>query len=124
MTVINEPSTFVNKRYMVKSWFDLWSGMADREAISVKALSEAMENSGFPTRMVYDEDEEAFLMMVDTAGGTYEISPAYMVSIGDKDIMVSFVNEMHVYRKDGSALTNGMHSKTETEILRVIDECR
>lgn len=123
MTVINTPETSVNKRYMVRSWFDLWQGASDREAISIEALAADMVLAGFNTRTVFDEDNEAFLLMVDTSEGTFEISPAYMVNIEDKETLVTYVSEMNIYRKDGSVLTNGMTSNTEKTILNTIENC-
>lgn len=123
MTVINTPETSVNKRYMVRSWFDLWHGASDREAISIEALAADLGLAGFDTRTVFDEDNEAFLLMVDTSEGTFEISPAYMVNIEDKETLVTYVSDMNIYRKDGSVLTNGMTSNTEKTILNIIENC-
>lgn len=123
MTVINTPETHITKRYMVRSWFDLWHGAPDREAISIDALTTDLVLAGFSTRIVFDDDNEAYLLMVDTSEGTFEISPAYMVDIEDKETMVAYVNEMSIYRKDGSVLTNGMTSNTEKTILTTIENC-
>lgn len=123
MTVITTPETSASKRYTLKSWISLWQGSSDREAISIEALATDMVLAGFSTRTVFDEDNEAYLLMVDTAEGTFEISPAYMVDIDHKETLIAYVNEMNIYRQDGSALSGSAKTPTESIILDTINNC-